>query len=192
MPDYQNIFEKVGNERALNNWEPSLPKGKHRVALVKYGGKTSHKDRSIFLEAEFIILSSDNPDVRPGARHSWPWFVNKPDEFGYTHARAKNFLEVLQKCIGNEADTTSFGNALAEDFSTEHPEAYGMMLDVDVIQVKDAKGDPRRGRKGNEVFNPVWSAIPQDSDDIEATRTTLAGLTRSPTASSNGLMAKSK
>jgi hypothetical protein len=179
---YENIFERVGNAKKLANWEPSLPKGRHRVALAKYGGKTSAKDRSIFLEAEVIILESDNEAVKPGARHSCPWFINKPDEYGYTHSRAKEFLLVVQQSIGNEAETTKFGNDLAQDFESSEPEAYGLMLDVVVTQVLKSDGQPRFGRKGNEVFNANWLPVPQSQEDIAATRALLKQLETRRTA----------
>lgn len=176
MGKYENIFDKVGKARALTAWEPSLPLGKHHLALVKYGGKTSAKDKTVFLEAEFIVLSSANPNVRAGTRHSWPWFINKPDEYGYTHSRAKNFLEVLQKCIGNQSDTTAFGNALAEDFEGTDPEGFGIMVDAEVVQVMDASGNARRGKRGQEVLNVNWSSVVQDEGDIIATRARLVQL----------------
>ncbi len=178
MGNYENIFEKVGKAKLLNNWEPALPKGRHRVALVKYGGKESNKDHTVFLEAEFIVLESDNPNVKLGSRHSWPWFINKPDEFGYTHARARNFLEVLQKCIDDTSDTSSFGNDLVEDFASESPNAYGLMLDAKVDQVLDAKGEPRRGKKGQEVFNVSWIPVTQSPEQIATTREILDELLR--------------
>ncbi len=177
---YENIFDQVGDAKPLNNWESNIPEGKHRVALVKYGGKVSGKDKTVFLEAEFIVLSTNNEHVRPGARHSWPWFINKPDEFGYTHARAKDFLVTVQQCFGNEDDVKAFGRFLAEDFEGDDPQAYGVVLDVAVNGVVDARGAPRRGKKGNEVFNATWMSISQDDSDIASTRATLAELASAP------------
>ena len=182
MSRYANIFEQVGNAKALNNWEANLPVGKHRVALAKYGGKVSGKDKSVFLEAEVIVLETDNADVKIGARHSWPWFINKPDEFGYTHSRAKNFIEVVQACVGNEDDTKDFGCALAADFESETPDCYGIVLEADVVQVFAANGTPRLGKKGNSVFNANWTPIAQGPEDIAATRVLLAELEPAPAA----------
>lgn len=176
MGKYENLFEQVGKARTLNNWEPSIPEGKHQVALVKYGGKTSGKDKTVFLEAEFIVLKSDK--VHAGARYSWPWFINRADEFGYTSSRAKDFLLTLQKCIGNEQDVAAFGSALAEDFDGDEPQGYGIVVDVAVTGVVDAKGEPRRGKKGNEVFNAAWTAVPQSEADLTLTRTKLAELAK--------------
>jgi len=177
---YENIFDQVGDAKPLNNWESNIPEGKHQVALVKYGGKVSGKDKTVFLEAEFIILSTNNENVKPGARHSWPWFINKPDEYGYTHARAKNFLETVQRCVGNEEDIKAFGRSLAEDFESDNPQGYGIVLDVVVIGVTDAKGESRRGRKGNEIFNATWASVAQEPADIEATRALLCDLATAP------------
>jgi hypothetical protein len=173
---YDDIFEQVGEARRLNTWEANLPEGRHQVALVKYGPKVSAKDRSVFLEAEFIVLASNNVAVSPGARHSWPWFINKPDEYGYTHARAKDFLETVQRCISNDENVKQFGAALAGDFESDSPQAYGIVLGVVVTGVDDAKGQRLRGRKGNEVFNAAWESIVQGDDEIAATRERLAGM----------------
>lgn len=178
MGKYETLFEQVGKARALNNWEPSIPEGKHQVALVKYGGKTSGKDKTVFLEAEFIVVETDNEKVRVGARYSWPWFINRADEFGYTASRAKDFLLTVQKCIGNEEDVSLFGSALAEDFDGDQPQAYGVVMDVAVTPVKDAKGLPRRGKKGNEVYNASWLPVPQSEADITVTRKKLLELAK--------------
>lgn len=180
MSRYDEIFEQVADARPLNTWEANIPEGAHQVALVKYGPKVSGKDRSVFLEAEFVVLSTNNENVRVGSRYSWPWFINKPDEFGYTHARAKDFLENVQGCIGNEENVKQFGAALAADFETDQPQAYGLVLDATVECVTDGKGNRRLGRKGNEVFNVTWGAISQDDADIEATRAKLAEIDTQP------------
>ncbi len=176
MSNYEKIFDGVGDARPLNTWEQNIPTGQHKVALVKYGGKVSGRDKSVFLEAEFIVLVTNNPTVRPGTRYSWPWFINKPDEFGYTHSRAKDFLEKVQKCLGNTEDVKAFGRSLAEDFETDEPQAYGIVLDVNVSLVMAANGTPRRGKKGNEIFNANWQAIAQQDDDIQAARAAIIEL----------------
>lgn len=180
MSRYEGIFDQVGNAKPLNNWEPSLPQGKHRVAMVRYGGKVSGKDKTVFLEAEFVILSTDNEAVTVGAKYSCPWFINRPDEYGYTHSRAKDFLETVQKCITNDDDVRAFGQALAEDFESDAPQGYGISLDVAVVPVMNAKGEARRGKKGNEVFNAAWTAVIQSSEDIAATRNLLLELATHP------------
>lgn len=173
MSRYAEIFDQVGNARAMTQWAPNIPSGTHRVALVKYGPKVSAKDRSVFLEAEFVILRSDQAGVSVGARHSWPWFINKPDEYGYTHARAKDFLTTVQRCVANSEDVKAFGRAITDDFDSDSPKMYGLMLDVAVVPVLDKDGNHRTGKKGTEVLNAVWTAIPQSEGDIAALRAQL-------------------
>ncbi len=70
----------------------------------------------------------------------------------------------------------AFGRSLAEDFETDEPQAYGIVLDVNVSPLMAANGTPRRGKKGNEIFNANWQAIAQQDDDIQAARAAIIEL----------------
>ena len=185
---YAALFEQVGNAKDMNSWEPALPAGSHRVAVVRYGAKeSSTDDGTVGLEGEFVILETDNPKVKVGARHSWYWNIGAPKFTGqYAKDRAKKFLETIQESVGSTDPTGPFGVALADDLSedNESPELLGVVLDVVVTPKFNADGSPVTFKKGGQVHDVAWSAVPdQDASTFTAVRATLEKLAkRKPSA----------
>lgn len=183
MSKHANLFKQVGNSKDMAGFLPSLPAGDHIVAMTKYGCKESKKDSSVFIEAEFIVLETNNPKVSVGDKHSCPWFINQSGFPGqYAQDRAKKFLKCTQKAIGNDADTGEFADSLSEDFESDAPEMYGIRYLAEVRQVFMPDGSPRKGAKDNDVFNTDWSADDQDEAAIAATREEIISLSGKPKA----------
>ena len=179
MSKYSNVFDDVGRQEDLGDgYEPNLPAGRHRLALTKFGGKLSTKDKSVFVEAEFVVASSNNPEVTPGDKHSWPWFINMPSWTGkYAKDRLKKFCRAAQGCLGNTDEPAAFGDALAEDFEADAPTLRGLLIDCVVTQVFEKDGSPKVGASGREVYNAVWFAVPdQDADTVTESQAALAEL----------------
>lgn len=186
------MFDSVGKQKDMAGWEPSLPAGHHRVALVRYAPKESQTDDgAVGLEGEFIILDTDNPKVRIGALHSWYWNINGTGKFTkqYAQDRAKKFLIEVAASIGSDAvdDPETmigpFGADLAESFeASERPEMYGLELDVDVTPVFQKDGvTPVTYKRGGQVHNADWSAVAgQDEVTLAATCERLEELAKRP------------
>lgn len=181
MGRHASLFAQIGNAPDMGGFEPSLPVGNHRVAMVKYGAKVSKKDGSVRVEGEFIILDTDNEKVRPGALHSWMWAIQGAGFVGqYARDRSKKFLQTVQSCLNNDAATDAFGDALDEMFyqqseTGEIADLYGLALDVEVHQVFEADGvTPKKGKNGQVVFNANWTAIEQGEEEIQQVRQILA------------------
>lgn len=191
---YTGIFDSVGAQEDMTGWEPSLPAGHHRVALVRYGVKESKTDKTQSLEGEFVILETDNPKAKVGALHSWFWNVSGTGSKWtkqYAQDRAKKFLITVAESIGAPAveDPDSligpFGVELAESFdASDRPELYGVELDVEVTAVFEADGTtPVTFKKGGQVYNADWFPVAgQDEITLAATCEKLEALARRPKA----------
>ncbi len=177
------MFEQVGTAKDMTTWEPALPAGNHRVALVQYGAKeSSTDDGTVGLEAEFVILETDNPKVKAGARHSWYWNINGPKFTGqYAKDRARKFLEVIQESISNTEPTGPFGAGLADDLSEDNQssELLGVVLDAVITPKFNADGTPVTFKKGGQVHDAEWSAVPdQDTGTFAKVRAELERLAK--------------
>lgn len=190
---YGSMFDEIGDQDDMTGFEPSLPLGNHRVAVVKYGPKISKKDKkTTSLEAEVVILETANPKARVGARHSIFWNINGKGNFtaDYAKDRAKKFLAAVAESVGNATDNTTlkaFGPQLAEDFEQDEPQLLGVELDTEVSEVFEKDGiTPRQYAKGGNVTNVACYAVPgQDADSLEATRAKLIELAKNPQPASS-------
>jgi hypothetical protein len=183
---YGSMFDDIGDQEDMTGFEPSLPEGHHRVALVKYGPKISKKDKkTVSLEAEVIILETNNPEARVGGRHSIFWNINGKGQWTaeYAKDRAKKFLVAVHESVGSEDSIKNFGPALSDDFASDDPQLYGVELDVDVDPAFDKNGEAIKYEKGGQVFNVVATAVPgQDGDSIAATVDKLVEIAKRPKA----------
>lgn len=161
----------------MAGFEPKLPLGNHRVALTKFGGKESAKDGSVRVEAEVVILETDNPNVKLGALHSWMWPISASGHQGtYAQDRSKKFIFKVQESIGQtDIDTGEFGDSMDEDFRKPESELYGVQLEVAVTPVMK-NGGIMKGKNGDDVYNANWTALEQGDENITETRGVLAEL----------------
>lgn len=184
MGKYGSMFDEIGDQEDMTGFEPGLPEGHHRVALAKYGPKVSKKDKkTVSVEAEVIILETNNPEARVGGKHSIFWNINGKGQFTaeYARDRAKKFLVAAHESIGSEDTLKVFGEGLSDDFASDDPQLFGLELDTDVEPVFDKNGEPVNYAKGGQVFNVIVIAVPgQDADTIAATREKLVEIAKRP------------
>ncbi len=181
MGKYKSAFKAANDAKPINGFASMPALGKHRVALKVLRGKESQKTNEVFIESEVIIMESATEQV--GVTRSIPWFINSGGWPGkYATSRMQEFLLAVKESVGDDREIVDIGDELADE---DVNPGYGILLDIEVIQVMD-KNDASKvmvGSNGRPVHNVTWSAIEQTEEDIVATRAKLKEMESAPVKS---------
>lgn len=169
--DLDNVFSGVQNAKALGSFTPNLVNGDHTVLVKRFNVKESQKGKGKIVEADFHIVDSTTDTV--GSTKGWPWFIGAGGFQGeYAMSRLKDFMEAVQKCIGDTGPISETGKLLAGPQQA----GRGLMLKCSVFNGK-AKKD------GNGYYQEIkWTAVPQTLEDIAKNRAKLDGSAAQETA----------
>lgn len=171
--DYSNVFGSIARAKSMGGggYAERLGIGKHRVALKSYKVKESTKGNGQFLEAEFVILSSNTH--KAGETRGWVWFINASGQWAaaYEQDRAKKFLEAVGACVGDDSDVSIIGGNLAGP----NQAGKGLMLDV-TIAPQAGKNAGKTNAKGEPYTNIYWTPIEQSLDDLARQREELESM----------------
>lgn len=168
--DLDAIFEGIDSAKPISTWTKNLQPGTHVVVLTEYRRKKSDKEMGNIIEADFIVLESDVHDE--GETRGWAWFIDAPGWTGkYNKYRAKDFLQQMGACIGDERDTKAIG----ADFVSKEQKGRGTKIKVVVTPVMDDNGEPRRRKNGEVIANAEWIPIEQTLDEVQEMRAQLEG-----------------
>ena len=170
--DYSNIFKGIASAKSMTGggFAERLGLGTHRVALKSFKVKESTKGQGQFLEAEFVVVSSNAH--KAGESRGWVWFINSTGWSGaYEQDRAKKFLEAVGASIGDESPVDSIGANLAGP----NQAGMGLLLDVSVVP-QTGKNAGKLNAKGEPYSNIYWKAVPQTLEDLASQRAELESL----------------
>jgi hypothetical protein len=168
--DLDAIFDGIDAAKPISTWTKNLGVGEHVVVLTEYRRKQSDKEMGNIIEADFVVLESDVHEE--GEARGWAWFIDAPGWTGkYNKYRAKDFLQQMGKCIGDERESKAIG----ADFVSKSQKGRGTKIKVVVTPVMDDDGQPRRRKNGEVIANAEWIPIEQTLDDVKEMRAQLEG-----------------
>jgi hypothetical protein len=170
--DYSSIFKGIAQAKSMGSggYAEKLGVGTHRIALKSYKVKDSTKGQGQFLEAEFVIVSSNTHKV--GESRGWVWFINATGWSGaYEQDRAKKFLEAVGQSVGDDSPVEVIGGNLAG------PDQAGMGLVLDVtVAPQGGKNAGKTNAKGEPYTNIYWRPVTQTIEEIGLMRAEIEAL----------------
>lgn len=160
------VFGKINKAKPISSFLPRLPVGNHRLGITRYAVKENQEKTGNILECDFVVLQSST--LKRGERFGWAWWPDAPGKYAgqYEEARAKEFLVVVGKSIGDDRTPEEIGIELA---GIDQP-GVGISVDVTVSNQVARNGTPKTNDKGEQYTSALWKAVSQDGDAINATR----------------------
>jgi hypothetical protein len=187
MKDYSNIFTGIAKAKSMGTggYAERLGIGTHRVALKSYKVKESTKGQGNFLEAEFVVLSSNTH--KEGETRGWVWFINAAGPWApaYEQDRAKKFLEAVGACVGDDSPVEVIGGNLAGPDQA----GKGLILEV-TISPQGGKNAGKMNSKGEPYTNIYWKPVPQTLDQLAEQREMIESLESAPAVQEPVVVAK--
>jgi hypothetical protein len=164
----QQMLNRIQNAQKMGG-KDRLQIGEHRLALISFGqveNQKKGKSGQYRLVAEFEVQQSTTYDA--GIKRSVSFFVARPEYPEYEEDRAKEFIDAVGRCVGDQRGTAATGADLLDG------KLRGVVIDVDVQGEVDENGQPKRGARGNQFQNEIWSPLGQTLEQVQAAWAELA------------------
>lgn len=147
MGKFDNVFNQLTNQKDISGDFAEKPEiGDYEVTLTKYEPTTSKKDENeTRIEIEFAMADRS---IR-----GWVWYIGKGGWFGkYETERARKFVEVVAKSLGENKTIAAVGNDLCDGVYS------GIKLKMSVKQKVD-KGKPVTYESGEPILVATFYPI---------------------------------
>jgi hypothetical protein len=165
--DIDAVLDEVNDAQPVGGNIANLAIGTHTVLLSRYNFKESKKDKTLYVDADFVVLEStahDEEEVR-----GWAWF---PQAKGwgktYQSAYLKDFQRAMGDCIGDTRETKEIGR----DLCSKQQKGRGTKIKVVVTAQTDRSGNAK-SKDGITYTNAKWIPIEQSLADLRECRALL-------------------
>lgn len=153
---YLNKARSVPKQKGGNR----LPKGKHRLALLRLGLVQNKKTKDQRMEATFEVVQSTA--LPAGQKASIAFFIQRTNFPEYEFNRMQDFADACDACLGEK-----IGEALVTE------KGRGIILDLTITEELDDEGQVKRSGRGNVCTSEIWAAIPQTWEMVAEARAEL-------------------
>jgi hypothetical protein len=166
---FKSVIAGIVNSQPMNTRRDNLPPGNHQVAICRYQAVPQLQMNPALppthrMEATFVILKSDQPNIQPGTVYDWTWHINAEGWRGrFETDRARTFLSLGREGLGSPETGEQIGDKLASG------EYRGMQWMAHVTPVLDDNGQQRytapkknSNSRPKPLRNADFSPVPQD------------------------------
>lgn len=169
MGKYDHLFVSMQNAKPISMYAERLPNGNYVLALKRFGIKPSDKELGNIVEAEFVVVQTDNPTIKVDEVRGWAWFPNSPGWAGkYDEARCTEFIKNVIETTGDDRQVAEVGSDLYDD-----GQPYKGLL----VAVSITRGKPNNNIPGEYYQNAKWLPVEgQDQDMVAAQRQQIEAL----------------